>query len=119
MLIKATLSYTEFNYHTQLSSSTSKNVSEPPFSVACIFWNISDFIPPTDNRYQDLHHAKSHQNTVILEVKFNFYQFQHVWNPYLHWKTVILLQSFVTCLQTNTTNQQFGTINGDHTWVVS
>jgi len=59
------------------------------------------------------------RNTVILEVKFNFHQFQLLWNPYLHWKTVILLQSLVSCIQTNTTNQQFGTINGVHAWVVS
>ena len=77
------------------------------------FW-----FPPPDNRYQALHHAKSLRNTVILEVKFNFHQFQLVCNPYLHCKTVILLQSSVACIQTNTTNQQFGTINGVHAWVV-
>jgi len=54
-----------------------------------------------------------------LEVKFNFHQFQLVWNLYLPWKTVILLQSSVACIRTNATNQRFGTINGVHAWVVS
>ena len=91
-----------------------------PLSVACIFWwNISDFHHPITVTNQALHHAKSLRNTVILEEKFNFHPFQLVCNPYLHWKTVILLQSSVACIQTNTTNQQFGTIDGVHAWVVS